>query len=332
MNASPLASALRLALGSIGTAGCLTLVVLTIGCRPPAQGRVAPDRVAEAEAAAKQAIATERSLQVASFPERSVGITPFAVASSDSTIAPLAYGLADILTTDLQRSGQLQIVDRLRLDALLREVQLVDAGRVDPATAPRVGKLVGARRLVIGALAQRPGGQLAIDAQIADVASGALQNAVSAAAPLADVLAAEKELALRLLGELGVNLTPATRAQIEERPTRNIAALLAYSRAVRFEVRGDYTRAAQEYRVALRLDPAFSLAGERLSQVPGADANADRGQASSVARAVGVAVDRLNPVFFSPLGGGGRAGAGSIVDPTFPSQTVIVIVTITTPP
>jgi len=314
--------------------------MLVTSCRPPATGRVAPDRVAEAEAAARQAIANERSLQVSSFPERSLGITPFAVASTDTAIAPLGYGLADILVTDLQRSGQLQIVDRLRLDALLREIQLVEAGRVDPSTAPRVGKLVGARRLVIGTLSQRPGGQLAIDARIADVASGGVQNAVSATAPLADILAAEKELALRILSQLGVNLTPAARARIEERPTRNIAALLAYSRAVRFEVRGDYERAAQEYRAALRLDPNFSLAGERLSQVPGAlppppsraDASADRGRSTSIARASAVAVDRLNPVFFSPLGGGPRAGAGSIGDPTFPSQTVIVLITITTPP
>jgi TolB-like protein len=316
------------------------IIAVALGCRAPATNRVAPDRVAEAEAAAKQAIATERTINVASLPERSLGITPFSVTSTDTSIAPLGYGLADILITDLQRSGQLQLVDRLRLDALLREMQLVEAGRVDPATAPRVGKLVGARRLVIGALSQRPGGQLAIDARIADVATGAIRPAVSASAPLADILAAEKQLALRLLEQLGINLTPAARARIEERPTRNIAALLAYSRAVRFEVRGDYPRAANEYRAALRLDPNFSLASDRLSQVPGASSppairagtDADQsGRASSLGRASGFTVDRLNPVFFSPLGGGPRAGAGSIADPTFPSQTVIVLVTITTP-
>lgn len=327
----------RIAFVSLAVAG------LAIGgCRAPATGSVKPDRVTEAEATARQAVAAERSIVVASFPERSLGVAPFAVASADTTIAPLAYGLADILATDLVRSGQLQVVDRLRLDALLREVQLVEAGRVDPGTAPRVGKLVGARRLVLGALAQRPGGQLGIDARIADVATGSLRTAVSASAPLADVLAAEKELAFRLLGQLGVNLTPAARARIEERPTRNIAALLAYSRAVRYEVHGDYVRAAGEYRTALRLDPAFALAGERLSQLPGAappppvragtDADRSGRGDTQVGRATALAVDRLNPVFLSPLGGGSRAGAGSVGDPTFPSQTVTVIITITTPP
>jgi hypothetical protein len=181
-------------------------------------------------------------------------------------------------------------------------------------------------------------GQISIEARIADVVTSQVRPGVSASAPLNDILAAEKQLALRLIEQLGVNLTPAARARIEERPTRNIAALLAYSRAVRFEVRGDYASAASEYRAALRLDPNFTLATDRLRQVPGASlppatrADAGNQSTSSVARASNVAVDRLNPVFFSPLAGGPRAGAGSVGDPTFPSQTVIVLVTITTPP
>jgi TolB-like protein len=303
--------------------------------------RTATNPVAEAEAAARAAVANERSINAAAFPERTVGVAPFAVSAADTSLGALGYGLADILITDLQRSGQLQIVDRIRVDALLREIQLVEAGRVDAATAPRVGKLVGARRIVLGTLSQRPGGQLAIDARVADVVTGNVRAGVSATAALADILTAEKELALRLLTQLGVNLTPAARARIEERPTRNIAALLAYSRAVRYEVGGDYTRAATEYRSAIRLDPNFSLATDKLNQLPGgspgaslrADANATRTErGSSTARASSVAIDRLNPVFFSPLAGGPRAGAGGVGDPTFPSQTVIVLVTITTPP
>jgi TolB-like protein len=314
------------------------LLALSAACAS-AGGTTGSTRVTEAEAAARAAVANERSINAATFPERTVGVAPFAVSAADTSLGALGYGLADILITDLQRSGQLQIVDRIRVDALLREVQLVEAGRVDPATAPRVGKLVGARRLVLGAISQRPGGQLAIDARVADVVTGDVRAGVSATAPLADILAAEKELALRLLTQLGVNLTPAARARIEDRPTRNIAALLAYSRAVRYEVRGDYTRAATEYRTALRLDPNFTLANDKLSQVPGGApatplrAGSERSDGrASVARASSVAVDRLNPVFFSPLAGGPRAGAGSVGDPTFPSQTVIVLITITTPP
>jgi TolB-like protein len=308
------------------------------GCRAPVTTRPGPDPVAEAEGAARQATAAEATINPASLPRRSLGVMPFAVAAGDTLIAPLGYALADILITDLQRSEQLQLVDRLRLDALLREVKLVEAGRVDPETAPRVGKLLGARRLIVGSLARNAAGQLTVNARIADASTGQVQDAVTASAPLADVLTAEKALAFRLLDELGINLTPAARARIAEQPTRNVAALLAYGKAVRYEVYGDYPRAATEYRTAIGLDPGFALAGERLSRVPGAGppsgarANADRSSRTTVARASSVAVDRTNPVFFSPLGGGPRAGAGGAADPTFPSQIVIVLVTITTPP
>jgi len=134
------------ALNRVITTALLALATVAgASCRAKPSERVVPDRVNEAEEAARSAIANERAINVASLPERSVGVTPFAVSTSDTTIAPLAYGLADILITDLQRSGQLQLVDRLRLDALLREVELVGPGRVDTMTAPRVGQLVGAR-------------------------------------------------------------------------------------------------------------------------------------------------------------------------------------------
>ena len=322
-------------------AAALAAALTAVACHA-ATGSTRPSPHAAADEAARAAIANERAINPATFPQRTIGVAPFAVSAADTALGALGYGLADILITDLQRSGQLQIVDRIRVDALLREMQLVEAGRVDPATAPRVGRLVGARRLVLGGIAQRAGGQqMLIDARVADVLTGEIRGAVTATAPLADILAAEKELALRLLTQLGVNLSPAARARIEERPTRNIAALLAYSRAVRFEVRGDYTRAAAEYRSAIRLDPNFTLATDKLRQLPStsspatlrAGTEADRSQrGSSTARASAVAIDRLNPVFFSPLAGGTRAGAGTVGDPTFPSQTVIVLVTITTPP
>src|SRR5688572_19931288 len=137
-----------------------------VACRPAPSGRVGPDPTTEAELAARRAVAAEQSIRADTLPVRSLGVAPFSVDGVDTALAPLAYALADLLMTDLARSAQLRIVDRLRLDALLREVRLVEAGRVDTATAPRVGRLVGARRLVIGALAAETGNRFAIQARV----------------------------------------------------------------------------------------------------------------------------------------------------------------------
>src|SRR5918912_3420826 len=144
-------------------------------CHPATSARPSPDPIADAEAAARAAVAGEQALGANSLADGTLGVAPLAVSAGDTALAALGYGLADLLVTDLSRSARLQVVDRIRMDALLREVRLAEAGRVDSATAPRVGRLVAARQLLLGALSELPGGQLRIDARIADVATGELR-------------------------------------------------------------------------------------------------------------------------------------------------------------
>jgi TolB-like protein len=294
------------------------------GCATSGAGRITPEQAARADADARRAIANERAIATAELPPRTVAVAPFRVSSSDTLIAPLGYGLADLLMTDLARSSQIRLVDRLQLDAIMRELDLAQSGRVDTATAPRVGRLVGARRMVLGALAARGGGSLVIDARVADVATSELRDAVSATAPLDRIFDAEKELAFRLLRELGVQLTPAERVAIEQRPTANISAFLAYSRGVRFETLGNYGAATQEFRRALTIDPSFQMASARL----GGSATASATQQSRAASAV---AQRVNGTFTSPVGG---ASLGGPVDPAFPGAGAVtgtLIITVTAP-
>ena len=304
--------------------GIVLGATLSVGCG----GRPAPPPPDEA---ARRIIQQEQSIDVATLALNSLGVPPFSVDAADTTVAPLGYGLADLLLTDLARSSKLQVVDRVRLDAILRELQLVESGRVDDATAPRVGKLAGARRLVLGSLRGNGSGTLRVDARVADVASGEIRGAVDADAPLEDILDAEKALAYELFDQLGVTLTPAERALVEQRPTRNIAALLAYSRGVRFQAEGRYDEAAREYREAARLDPGFAAPGTRLAEVESPEVAGSPEQVpaegGSVSRAAGIAIDRLNGVPVTPLGSQQTTGP---TDPSFPAATATVIIIVDT--
>ena len=83
--------------------------------------------------------------------------------------------------------------------------------------------------------------------RVADAAQGTLVGQpVTERTSLDDILDSEKALALSLFTELGVTLTPAERAAVEQRPTRYLAAFLAYSKGVRAEAYGDYRTAAKE--------------------------------------------------------------------------------------
>jgi len=271
---------------------------------------------AEGNAAARAAIAAERTIDPARIPDRAVAVPPMAITASDTTLSALGYGLSDLLATDLARSSRLTVVERLRLEAVLRELRLSNSGMVDTATAPRLGRIIGARRLVIGGVRQLPGGDVQITAQVADVVTHRVTNAVSARAPLSRIFEAETQLAFQIFNALGVTLTPAERVAIEQAPTRNVAALLAYSRGVREESYGRYGAAGQQYRAALDADPSFSEASLRMSNlgVQAAAAPAPAGPrksaraSSSGNRAAQMAAASVNSSL-ADLSVGGAAGA-----------------------
>jgi len=257
----------------------------------------------EADASARAAIASERTLAASSLPERSVGVAPLVVSGGDSTDASLGYGLADLLITDLSRSAQLQVVDRVRTDALLQELQRAGSSRVDSTTAPRVGRLIGARRLVNGAVAVTAGGHLTVSTRVADAARGSLVGQpVTERTSLDDILQSEKSLAFALFTQLGVTLTPAERAAVEQQPTRYLSAFLAYSQGTRAEALGDYRDAHAYYARAVMIDPGFSVAASRMQAVSASGAaqpNGTVGVSAALPGTPGAVVDALNP---SPAG------------------------------
>ena len=223
---------------------------------------------AEAMLAAQKAIRDEKALNPATYPTSAVGVSPLLVESSDSTLAPLGYGIADLLIADLAISPQLTVVDRVHVSAILHELELSKSGRVDTVTAPQLGKLVGASRLVNGMITPLPQSYLNLDARVTDVAEGdVVGQPVVQHTTYTDILDAEKELALDLFGEMGVTLTPAQRAELEKRPTRYLSAFLAYARGSAAEANWNLDVAASYYGAAVAIDPGFTLAQQRLAAV-----------------------------------------------------------------
>lgn len=68
--------------------------------------------------------------------------------------ARLGTAAADILVTELGRTGRFVLLERAKMDRVLEEQKLGLTGAVDPATAAQVGKLLGAAAIVTGAISQ----------------------------------------------------------------------------------------------------------------------------------------------------------------------------------
>lgn len=188
-----------------------------------------------------------------------VGVLPFAYRGADTLYAPLGRGLAEILSVDLASVQSLTVVERVRLDALLAEFELARQGRLDAATAPQAGRLLGAGRLVGGEYDVR-GDALRIDAAVWERDALEVETAEGT---LADLFRLQKTVTRTVLAALGVALSPADEARLDVLPTDDLTAFLLFSRGLLSEDSGDFTGARRLYADAARRDPGFALAAER---------------------------------------------------------------------
>jgi tetratricopeptide (TPR) repeat protein len=226
--------------------------------------------VLEARAAVRQ----ESTLGAGAGSPRTIAVLPLRFSGADSSLRPLERGFAELLTTDLARSAQLTVVERGRMQALLDELTLQGTGATDAASNVRAGRLLRAGRLVQGALLQLPGSQLRVDAAVVNVPTSQIQGTAQGADKLDELFTLEKKIALDLFRELGVVLTVAERNAIEQRPTRSLAAFVAYSRGLVAEDDGRFDDAGRFFDDAVRLDPGFGAAQQRSAKARQASAGA----------------------------------------------------------
>lgn len=213
----------------------------------------------ELEFQARQAMAQESTLLLSAPTPNTVAVMPFTYSGTNAEIQPLTRGLAQLVITDLAKSRQVTVLERERMQAMLDEMRLSEQGNVEQQTAVRSGRLLRAERVVQGTIAER-GDQLRVDAAVVDVATAGVAATGNASDQLSRLFDLEKALVFTIFNNLGIQLTDAERASINQRPTQNIQAFLAYSRGLEAEDRGDFQAAHEAYSQASNLDPSFQAA------------------------------------------------------------------------
>jgi tetratricopeptide (TPR) repeat protein len=223
------------------------------------ESRLASLQRKQLEETARSEVRDEQRLAQVPGTPNVVAVLPLAFSGADTSLKPLERGMAELLTTDLARSSQLTVVERLRLQAVLDEIKLQATGGTDSSTNVRAGKILQAGRLVQGSILQQ-GPDLRVDAAVIDVPTTRLAGATNDNRALDELLTLEKNIALGLFQQMGITLTTAERNEIEQRPTRSLAAFVAYSRGLLLEDEGQFEAADGFYQQAVRLDPGFAAA------------------------------------------------------------------------
>ena len=215
----------------------------------------------------QEAIQKEKELSVESIPENTIAVYYFTNITGNPELDPLQKGLTDMLITDLTQVKSLKVLERTRLQLIMDELKLGETGAMDKDTAPRLGRLLGAKRILSGGFTSPSQDTLRIDSTATNVATAETDAQANVSGNQNGFFTLEKQLVFGILGNLNIPLTQEERDAIQKLPTESFLAFLAYSRGLDYEDKGMYKEAGQEFNKATQIDPNFLRASEKSQEV-----------------------------------------------------------------
>lgn len=213
-------------------------------------------------------------------PQKGPGIKTIAVIDFENNsvddaekYANLGGALSKILINDFFAQSKLQVVERERLQYLLDELKLTEAkvgGKniMDPSSAPRVGKLLGAHSFVFGSFI-RLGDVFRLDARLVKTETGEIFKTASVEGEPDEIFELAKKLTLKITEDLDVKIEELQREKLEKVGEQGVPleALALFGDAMSNANQEDYDGAVLKLEEALALAPDFNRAQDMLNTV-----------------------------------------------------------------
>jgi len=178
----------------------------------------------------------------------------------------LERGMAGMMISELDQNPAARLVEREQVQRLLDEQNLGAQGRVDPQTAAKVGKLVGARYIVLGNFIDFYG-DFRVDVRLVNTETGEIVKTESDRQQREHLYDIIRNVAAKLMKD--ANLPAVQRgASNEQRMNRQVPteALTYYSRALLYQDRGQKDKAVEMFNRALSIFPDYAEAQDGLQK------------------------------------------------------------------
>jgi len=128
------------------------------------------------------------------FAKDTVAVLYFDSSDANPELSGLKVGLAQMLITDLTGDPKFDVVEREQLQAILDEQKLGHDGITSPETAAKIGKLLGAQKMLMGGYFKM-GAVFRVDARMVDVETSKIIAAKGINGRMEDFMSMEAELA-----------------------------------------------------------------------------------------------------------------------------------------
>jgi curli biogenesis system outer membrane secretion channel CsgG len=190
---------------------------------------------------------------------------------------PFSKGIADMLITSLAQNDRIRVVERDQLQQLLKEQNLATTTHVDPATAARIGKLLGARHMIFGGFVIDMHQNMRLDARAVNTETSQIEHVETVSDKADNLLPMVNQLADKLNSGLKLPAITASRtppsstadtasvksSKASPAPVHRWQALLEYSRALVEEDNGNNAQAVTLYRQFLDATPPDFATAQR---------------------------------------------------------------------
>jgi len=192
------------------------------------------------------------------MPAKSIAVLPFDNLSDDKQNAYFATGVQDQILNNLAKVADLKVISHT-------SVRQYKSGA--PRNVREIGRQLGVAYIVEGSV-QRSGDRLRITAELIDSRTDAHVWAETYERMASDLFTIQSELAQAIAAQLKAELSPKQKAEIEERPTRDLVAFELYLRAEEVidsyinveDVRAALLQALQSLDEAIKRDEKFVAA------------------------------------------------------------------------
>ncbi|MBT9548124.1 MAG: tetratricopeptide repeat protein [Candidatus Sericytochromatia bacterium] len=205
-------------------------------------------------------------------------ILPFRNLTDKAEDQWLGNSFAESLTMGLLKVRALRVIERNQLTALLKEQQLGQSGLADESSAPQLGKLLGAKVVVIGSY-QKVGDMLQANVRLVNAETGQVDpdHHARIQGRFESIFELQNELAEKLITQLEVKAQPAEVKEMQAvfRATRSPEAYRHYIQGMQFLRNYNSSQEAQmieSFQAAIKADANYALPYAALAEVYGLQA------------------------------------------------------------
>lgn len=199
-----------------------------------------------------------------------VAILPFQTPGTDPELDQFGVGTMDNLITSLKNVPHFIVIDRGRIERIIKEQAFQQTGLVDPASTVKVGKVLGAQSLISGSI-QATGEKIRIVATFVDIKTGQVNESHKVTGILDEIFDLQDQLANLFIKVQKVQITSQQQQRVDKvlKSTKNLAAYQQYLKGRKayllFTPEG-YGEAVTWYQKAIEADPQYAVAYAALSE------------------------------------------------------------------